>query len=100
MAAIFRLIQMIQRTLNQQVHAVGHAADRQGNRAAGIVHLVGESCSDGADPQHVFRGVGEQGFGVEVVADSEERSLAFFGFCLAGREVMVKGALGRFVERR
>jgi hypothetical protein len=35
-------IQMIQRSLHQQMHAVGHAAERQGYGAAGTVHIVGE----------------------------------------------------------
>ena len=45
----FRLVEVIQRTLYQQMHDIGHAAERQGYRALWAVHIVGEVGGDGAD---------------------------------------------------
>ncbi|MNN78862.1 hypothetical protein D3C81_1954570 [compost metagenome] len=91
-------IQMIQHSLHQQMHAVSHAAERQGYGAAGTVHIVGEVGGDGADGQQIFRGIGEQGFRVDARADAEKLAVAFWWFGVGWREVMVEGALGGFVE--
>ena len=60
--------------------------------------MVGEVGGNGADGQQVFRGIGQQRFGIDVRADAEQLAAAFSRMLLRGREVMVEGAFGGFVE--
>jgi hypothetical protein len=93
----FRFIQMIQRLLHQQMHPVGHTAERQGYGAARAVHIISEVGGDGADGEQVFGGVGEEGFGVDVRADAEELAGAFRWSGFGWGEMVVEGASSGFV---
>jgi len=94
----FRLVEVIQRSFYQPMHAIGHAAERQGYRAVWAVHIVGEVSGNGADGLRVFGGAGEQCIGVDVGAHAEELAVAFGWFWVGWREVVVEGALGGAVE--
>ena len=50
---------MILHSLYEQLHAIGHAAERQGYGAPCPVHFVCQIGRDGADGQQVFSGVGQ-----------------------------------------
>ena len=94
-----RLLPMILHSLYEQLHAIGHAAERQGYRAPCPVHIVCQIGSDGADGQQVFGGVGQKGFGVDLGGDGEEVAFAVPGWLFGGRgEVVGEGAVSGFFE--
>ncbi|QKG68000.1 hypothetical protein HP062_21700 [Pseudomonas sp. B14-6] len=76
---------MIHRPLYEQLHAIGHAAERQGNRTPRPVHIVRQIGRNGADGQQVFGGIGQQGFGIDVGGNGEEMAFAAFGWFSVSR---------------